>query len=309
MAHSTRPCFPRSSHHAITRAHLLIHIWGSPTPWPLQETSALRTLLSRDSLLFKEDGLARLKRKGVCVSTYREEKPQPTVPKEDKHQSPRIKENASSSSCKEEESCKTSSRTSGASSSWAPDSTSSKKSSHWGKCSPPAKKQPDNCNTEDHHTSSKHKDRFCSDRSRRCGSDKESSNTPPPPHKHVLSPLPCAFSTECPQKEPHVDEPSHTPGESSHTSHRSPSRSMSELEDHRPFTVPTSSSTQNKLRIQLCHQSSSTDSRLSMMPLDMGLYKSFRYYGPLVSAEVGPHPWPEFLGHSMSPAAYGSPLD
>ena len=32
-----------------------------------------------DSLLFKEDDLDRLKRKGFCVSTYREEKPQPTV--------------------------------------------------------------------------------------------------------------------------------------------------------------------------------------------------------------------------------------
>ena len=28
------------------------------------------------------------------------------------------------------------------------------------------------------------------------------------------------------------------------------------------------------------HRSSSTDSRLSMTPLDMGLYKSFSYYGP-----------------------------
>ena len=33
-----------------------------------------------DRLLFKEDDLDRLKRKGFCVSTYREEKPWPTVP-------------------------------------------------------------------------------------------------------------------------------------------------------------------------------------------------------------------------------------
>ena len=73
-----------------------------------------------DSLLFKEDDLARLKRKGFRVSTYREEKPQPTIPKEDKHQSSCSKENVLSSFCKEEESHKTSSRTSGASSPWAP---------------------------------------------------------------------------------------------------------------------------------------------------------------------------------------------
>ena len=53
-----------------------------------------------DSLLFKEDNLDRLKRKGFCVSTYREEKPPPTVPREDKHRSPHTKENALSSSHK-----------------------------------------------------------------------------------------------------------------------------------------------------------------------------------------------------------------
>ena len=59
-----------------------------------------------DSLLFKEDDLNRLKSKGFCISTYREEKPQPTVCKEEKHKSPHAKENMLSSSHKEEESCK-----------------------------------------------------------------------------------------------------------------------------------------------------------------------------------------------------------
>ena len=54
----------------------------------------------RDSLLFKEDDLTSLKRKGFHVSTYREEKPQPTIPKEDKHQSPHVMENAPSFSHK-----------------------------------------------------------------------------------------------------------------------------------------------------------------------------------------------------------------
>ena len=40
-----------------------------------------------DSLLFNEDDLSRFKRKGFCVSTYREEKPMPTTSTEDKHQS------------------------------------------------------------------------------------------------------------------------------------------------------------------------------------------------------------------------------
>ena len=63
-----------------------------------------------DSLLFKEDDLNRLKRKGFHISTYREEKPQLTFPKEDKHKSPCAKENVLSSSHKEADSCKTSSR-------------------------------------------------------------------------------------------------------------------------------------------------------------------------------------------------------
>ena len=117
-----------------------------------------------DSLLFKDDHLDRLKRKGFRVSTYREEKPQPTVPKEDKHQSPCIKERVPSSSHKEEESCKTSSRNSEAWSPLAPDSKSSKKSTHWGKCSPLAKEQPDSHDTEEHcASSSRHKYRPCSD--------------------------------------------------------------------------------------------------------------------------------------------------
>ena len=86
-----------------------------------------------DSLLFKEDDLDRLKRKGFCISTYREEKPQPTIPREDKHRSPHTKENMPSSSHKEEESHKTSGRNSGTLSPQAPNSTSSKKSCHQGK--------------------------------------------------------------------------------------------------------------------------------------------------------------------------------
>ena len=241
-----------------------------------------------DSLLFKEDDLDRLKRKGFCVSTYREEKPPPTVPKEDKHRSPHIKENMLSSSHKEEESHKTSGRNSGASSPWVPDSTSSKKSSCQGKHSPPAKEQPDSHDTGDHHSSSsRHKDGSHSEKRSRHSSDKESRSTP---CKCSLSSPPCPSSAEHQQKEPHAEESSCIPSESSYTNYRSPSRSMSELKDHRSFTAPTSFSTPNKLWTQQQYQSSSTNSRLSMMPLDLGLYNSFSYSGLLVSAMVEPLP-------------------
>ena len=151
-----------------------------------------------DSLPFKEDDLDRLKRKGFHVSTYKEEKPPPAVPKEDKHKTPCTKENALSSSCKEEECCKTDGRNSGASSPRAPDSTSGKKSSCQGKCSPPAKEQPDSHDTGDHCScSSRHNDRFCSDKSSRHGSDKKSSSTL---HRHALSSAPCPSSGECPME-------------------------------------------------------------------------------------------------------------
>ena len=182
-----------------------------------------------------------------------------------------------SSSSKEEESCKTSGRASGASSPWVPDSTSSKKSSHWAKCSPQAKEQLNKYDTEGHSTSSKHKDRSRSDKSSRCSSDKESSSTA---CKCALSPPTHASSAECPWKGPCVEDSSCTSGESSCASHRNPSRSMSELEDHRSFAAPTSSSTSYKLGTQSHHHSSSTDSRCSMMPLDVGLHSSFSYYGP-----------------------------
>ena len=78
-----------------------------------------------------------------------------------------------------------------------------------------------------------------------------------------------------------MDKPSYILSESSCASHRSPSRSMSELEYHRSFTTPTSSSTPNKHGTQQHNLSSSTGSRLPMTPLDIGLYKSFSFYGPL----------------------------
>ena len=257
-----------------------------------------------DSLLFKEDDLHRLKRKGFHVSTYIEEKPQPTVPKEDKHKSPHTKENAPSSSQKEE-SHKTSGRNSGTLSPQASDSTNSKKSSHWGKHSPLAKEQPDSHDTEDHHiSSSRHKDRSHSDKSSRHGSDKESSSTP---CKHALSPRPCAGSAEHPWKGSQVDEPSCIPSESSCANHRSPSRSMSELKDHSSFTAPTSSSTLNKLRTQLHYQSSFT-SRLSMMPLDTDLHNSFSFYGPPGCGKGGATPVTSVAGlHHVSSSIWQPP--
>ena len=169
MAHSTGPCFQRSLCHTTTGGPLIDHNTGEPYPMAVTGDFCLLDSIFAgspgDSLLFKEDDLDILKRKGFCISTYREKKPQPTIPKEDKHKSPHTKENMLSSSCREEESCKISGRNSGVSSSWAPDSTSSKKSSCWGKCSSLAKEQPDSHDTKDHcSSSSRHKDRFHSDK-------------------------------------------------------------------------------------------------------------------------------------------------
>ena len=69
------------------------------------------------------------------------------------------------------------------------------------------------------------------------------------------------------------------PRESPHANYRSLSMSMSELEDHRCFTLPTSSSIPSKFGPQQHYRSNSTDSRLSTMPLDAGLYNSFSFGG------------------------------
>ena len=93
---------------------------------------------------------------------------------------------------------------------------------------------------------------------------------------------------------------------SSCASHRSPSRSMSELEDHGSFTAPTSSS--NKLRTQQHYRSGSTDSRLSMTPLDMGLYNSFSFYGPPGCSRGGATPTISVAGsHHVSSNVWRPP--
>ena len=163
---------------------------GEPYPMAVVGDFCLKDIIFpgslRDSLLFNEDDLTRLKRKGFCISTYREEKSSPTTSKEDKHQCPCIQENVQSSSSKEEKSHRTNSF-SRASSPWVPDSTSGKKSSCQTKHVPQAKEQLEKCDTKDKSTSSKHKDRSCSDKKSRRGSDKESSSTT---HKCALSPPP-----------------------------------------------------------------------------------------------------------------------
>ena len=85
---------------------------------------------------------------------------------------------------------------------------------------PQAKEWPDKHDTEDHSASSNLKDRFYSHKGSRHSSDKESSSTA---QKRGLSPALHASLVECPWKGPHMEEPSHAPGESSCASHRSPS--------------------------------------------------------------------------------------
>ena len=50
------------------------------------------------------------------------------------------------------------------------------------------------------------------------------------------------------------------------------------MDDQAFFVGPTSTSTPNKTRGGLCHHSSSSDSRCSMTPFEMGMYGSFSYF-------------------------------
>ena len=71
---------------------------------------------------------------------------------------------------------------------------------------------------------------------------------------------------------------------------------MSELEDHGCFTAPTSSSTPYKSGPQQYPRSSSTNSRLSTMALDAGLYNSFSFSGPTGFFRGGATPMPSVSG-------------
>ena len=60
----------------------------------------------RDSLLFMESDHTKLKKKDIRIPPYKEEKIEPTTPKESRHGSDGTKEGKSTSSCRAEESCK-----------------------------------------------------------------------------------------------------------------------------------------------------------------------------------------------------------
>ena len=84
--------------------------------------------------------------------------------------------------------------------------------------------------------------------------------------------------------------------------------SMSELEDHGCFTTPTSSSTPYKSRPQQHPRSSSTNSRLSTMPLDVGLYNSFSFSGPTGFFRGEATPTPSVAGsYHMSSSVWQPP--
>ena len=210
----------------------------------------------RDSLLFNGKDLARLKRKGYQVYTFKEEKPPCSSSKKEKQPSSCALGDVLSSFSKEGEPPKTSSKSSGTSSPRAPpDSTSSKKSSSCcGKCSPRVKEQ-DKHDKESHSMSSKHKDKSHSDRSSKHSSNKEGNKSP---CKCCMSPPPCPASTERAWKECHMDDPTPTLSTNMHTCPQSPSKCMSETEDQSSFAAPSSTFTLNKIGSGLCYHSSST---------------------------------------------------
>ena len=236
----------------------------------------------RDSLLFNGEELAKLKRKGYQVSTFREEKPSSSSYKKKKQPPSHASGDVPRSSSKEEKPPKTSGKSPRASSPRAPDSTSSKKSSSChSKHSPRTKEQQDKHDKESHSVSSKHKDKPHNDRSDKHSSDKEDRKSP---HKCCMSPPPWPSSTERVWKECCMDDPTQTSSANTNTHHQCPSRCMSETDDQSSFIAPASTSTPNKIGNGPRQCSSSTDSRHSMTPLDPGLYGSFSYYG---SAGVG----------------------
>ena len=139
---------------------------------------------SVDSLLFNGEELARLKRKGYQVSTFQEEKWHPISCKREEQLSSHSLGDVLGSSSREGEPSKISSKSPGASSPRTPpDSTSSKKLSfHCSKHSPGVNEWHDK---ESHSTSSKHKDKSCSDKSSKHRSDKEANKSL---CKHCMSP-------------------------------------------------------------------------------------------------------------------------
>ena len=172
-----------------------------------------------------------------------------------------------------QKSCKTSGPTSVASSPQLPDSTSGKKSSKERQTSA-AKERPDYHESEDSCTS-RHKERSCHEKSGKPEPDKESSSAI---SKWGQSPSPGIYSAGCKPKEPHTEVPSNTP-KSSHTCPRSPSICLSELEDCPSFSTLASTSALISHGDQPCYRSASTDSRLSVTPMDLSVCSSLNFYG------------------------------
>ena len=171
----------------------------------------------RDSLLFNGEDLARLKRKGYQVSTFKEEKPPSGSSKKEKQPSSHTSGDVPSSSSDEGEPPKTSGKSPGASSPRAPpDSTNSKKSSHHGKHSLRVKEQQDKHDKESHSVSLKHKDKSHSDRSSKHSPDKEGNRSP---CKCCMSLPPQPSSTERASKECCMDDPTQTSSTNMHQVH------------------------------------------------------------------------------------------
>ena len=175
---------------------------------------------------------------------------------------------------KTEESRKISSQTSMASSPQLSDSTSGKESSKE-RQTPTAKEMPDYWDSEDGHTS-RHKERSHHEKSRKPEPDKESSSTI---CKWGWSPSLGIDSAGHMPKEPCTEVPSNAPCESSRNCPRSPSICLSELEDCPSFFAPASTSSPISRGNQPHYKLASTDSRLSVTPMDSSIYGSFNFYG------------------------------
>ena len=219
--------------------------------------------MPRDSLLYNSDDVTKLRRMRFQVTMHWTEELPTTESKGKKPQSSHTSGEVPSSTSKDGEPSKSRGK-----SPWAPspktstDSPSRKSSCH-NKCSPPSKECHGTHDKDCHGSSSNHHDKSHSDRGSK---DKENRKSP---QKRAASPPQMSSSTTWAEKEPHLEGPSMVFCASSQ------SHQLSKTDDQFSFVCPTSTSTPNKMESGFYALSTSSDSRHSMTPLEMGLSRSF----------------------------------
>ena len=246
-----------------------------------------------DSLLFHDDELAELAKQGFCIPTYKV-KARESAGGSKTHQSPHSKEHSQKPPHKDEGSSKQSSKSSGTSSPRAPNSMSTSKFSDKSKLSPPSKEQKEKCDWEKHspqvkewkdkcdhedcNVSTQSKESSHSEKDNRWGSNKDSSSSTSQV-SCKCHPSSCSSSLEHGRKKACINSSTHSSSESSRAQQLSPTRSMSDYDEHSYFMMLKFTSTPHKSDHQPCNRFTSTESRCSWPPLDSSIYNNFCYRG------------------------------